>query len=170
MIPITKPLRDEHQSLLPHINQIAEVADLIGEAPVAAVRQGIEEIYDFLLHDLIPHAQAEDQVLYPLVDRLLGATGATATMAREHEEIRQLIEALGALRPEIFGTYLPPSQARALRRVLYGLYAVVKIHFAKEEAVYLPLLDRKLTADEMLPLVAAMETVAEASRRHLVLS
>jgi len=40
------------------------------------------------------------------------------------------------------------SQQQALRRVLYGLYAVVTVHFAKEEEVYLPILDARLTREE----------------------
>jgi iron-sulfur cluster repair protein YtfE (RIC family) len=167
MIPVTQPLRDEHKMLLPHVDQIAEVADWIGEAPVAAVRQKIEEICDFLLHHLIPHAQAEDEVLYPLIDSLMGTGSATATMSREHEEIHQLVEELCALRSEIFGTYLPPSLAKGLRRVMYGLYALVKVHFVKEEEVYLPLLEQELTEEEGTRLFATMERAAEDARRHL---
>ena len=167
MILVTQPLRDEHQALLPHINQLAEIADLIGESPVAAVRQGIEDICDFLLRDLIPHAQAEDEILYPIVGMIIGAPAATATMCREHEEIRRLSEELSVLRQEIFGTYLPPSMARTLRRVMYGLYALVKIHLVKEEEIYLPLLDKKLTVEEASRLFKAMEKAAEDARRHL---
>lgn len=168
MVLVTQPLRDEHQALLPHLNQIGEVADLIGEAPVAAVRQGIEEICDFLLRDLVPHAQAEEQILYPVVASIMGAPEATATMCREHEEIRRLIEELTMLRSEVFGTYLRPSMAKGLRRVMYGLYAVVKIHFVKEEEIYLPLLDTNLTVEEASRLFRAMEKAAEDARRHLV--
>jgi len=32
--------------------------------------------------------------------------------------------------------------------VLYGLYAIVKLHFAKEEEVYLPILDQRLTPNQ----------------------
>jgi len=35
----------------------------------------------------LPHARAEDEVLYPVVEEILGATGATATMSRDHVEI-----------------------------------------------------------------------------------
>jgi hypothetical protein len=48
--------------------------------------------------------------------------------------------------------------------VLYGLYAVVKIHFAKEEEVYLPILDARLTADEAHQLFEAMGRAAQEAR------
>ena len=31
-----------------------------------------------------------------------------------------------------------------VRRLLYGLYAIVRLHFAKEEEIYLPILDAGL--------------------------
>ena len=64
------------------------------------------------------------------------------------------------------GATLAPLQAKSLRRVLYGLYALVKVHFAKEEEVYLPLLDARLLPDEAGALFAAMETTAQAAKAH----
>ena len=60
------------------------------------------------------------------------------------------------------------AQANALRRVLYGLYALVKVHFAKEEEVYLPLLDARLTPGEAHAMFEAMEAAAkEAKGEHI---
>ena len=39
------------------------------------------------------------------------------------------------------------ADAKALRRLLYGLYALISVHFAKEEEIYVPLLEEALTAD-----------------------
>ena len=52
----------------------------------------------------------------------------------------------------------------ALRRVLYGLYALVKVHFAKEEEVYLPLLDARLAEGEAHAMFEAMEAVAKEAK------
>lgn len=41
-----------------------------------------------------------------------------------------------------------PEKAEALRRVLYGVYALTLVHFTKEEEVYLPILDERMTAEE----------------------
>jgi hypothetical protein len=59
------------------------------------------------------------------------------------------------------------KQANDLRRVLYGLYGIVKLHFAKEEEVYLPLLDTRLTPEEAQAMFTAMETAAHAAKAHL---
>jgi len=53
------------------------------------------------------------------------------------------------------------SQLQALRRVLYGLSAIIKVHFAKEEEVYLPILDARLSAAEASQMFEAMEKAAQ---------
>jgi hypothetical protein len=85
-------------------------------------------------------------------------------MSRDHVEVGRLIGELGSLRSGLSGPALDAQQANALRRVLYGLYAVVKVHFDKEEEVYLPLLDARLTAEEAERLFEAMEQAAKEAK------
>ena len=40
------------------------------------------------------------------------------------------------------------DSGEALRRVLYGLSAIITVHFAKEEEIYLPILDARLAPEE----------------------
>ena len=160
MATVTQPLRDEHKELMPHIESLRVAADAIGRASDEEVRRQLDTAYDFLAHHLIPHALAEDRALYPVVDRVLGAPGATATMSRDHVEVGRLTEELRALREEAGARGIDEARSMALRRVLYGLYALVHVHFAKEEEVYLPLLDAKLPADEARAMFEAMERAA----------
>ena len=94
----------------------------------------------------------------------MGAQEATATMSRDHMEIGRLAEELGALRSSLEGESLDASQEQALRRVLYGLSALVAVHFAKEEGVYLPLLDTRLTPIEAQHLFEMMERAAQEAK------
>jgi iron-sulfur cluster repair protein YtfE (RIC family) len=160
----TQPLRDEHKELLPHIESLRTAADAIGSAPTETVRQHVDEAYDFLVHHLVPHAQAEERALYPVVGRVMGAPEATSTMSRDHVEVGRLTEALASLRGQLTGETIGESEARSLRRVLYGLYALVTVHFAKEEEVYLPLLDARLAPREAQEMFAAMEAAAAEAK------
>ena len=67
---------------------------------------------------------------------------------------------------QLAGAPLSNEHMKALRRVLYGLYALVGVHFAKEEEIYLPLLDAQLTADEAQRMFAAMDVAAHAAMHH----
>lgn len=55
----------------------------------------------------------------------------------------------------------------ALRRILYGLYAIIKLHPAKEEEIYLPLLEARLYLEEADHLVEATESTAAEAKDSL---
>ncbi len=168
MTTLTQPLREEHKELLPHIESLKAAGDAVSELDGTDLRSTVDEAYAFLVHHLIPHAQAEDKALYRVVQKIMGAAEATGTMSRDHVEVGRLTAELGALRAQLGADPLAPAQANALRRVLYGLYALVKVHFAKEEEVYLPLLDARLTQDEAQDMFEAMEAAAiEAKGLHV---
>ena len=160
MKTLTQPLRDEHKELVPHIERILEVANSLPEASLEQIRDGVGEVYEFLAYHLIPHAQAEDAALYPAVQKVLGSPDATKTMSRDHVEVGRYIEELAELQRDIF-----PRNFKSLQRVLYGLYALVKVHFAKEEEVYLPILEERLSLEEVNEMFETMEAAAGQAKQ-----
>ncbi len=164
MNTLTQPLRDEHKELFPAVDRIRQTAASIGEAPVVEVRQGVEEVYNFFAYHLKPHAEAEEAALYPVVQKVLGSPDATKTMSRDHVEISRYIEELASLKKNLTSAALTSAQIQSLRRVLYGVYALVKVHFAKEEEVYLPILDQRLTPEAAQEMFEAMEAAAHKAK------
>lgn len=161
---VTEPLREEHRGLLPSIELLRTAADAVGSAPPEELLARVRFAHEFLAGHLIVHATAEDEALYPVVDELLGAP-VTATMRRDHVEVARLTAELTELAGRLDVSGPSEADARELRRVLYGLYAVVRLHFAKEEEVYLPLLDERLDTRDAGMVFAGMEQAAEAARR-----
>lgn len=145
MSVLTEHLKHEHSNLLPHIESLRIAADAVGEVPVPILCELTEEALAFLVRELIPHAEIESKILYRAVDRALGADDATATMRRDHVEVGRYAEELSTLHGAVLAANdLSDEHARDLRRVLYGLYAVLILHFAKEEEVYAPVLAARL--------------------------
>jgi iron-sulfur cluster repair protein YtfE (RIC family) len=169
MAILTKPLRDEHKELYPYVEILRQAADEVNESLTTRAHDTIEESYNFLTIKLFPHSQAEEKALYPLVQKIMGSPQATATMSRDHLEVAHLTEELGALRVHRSQLSITSIQAKALRRVLYGLYALLKLHFAKEEEIYLPMLDDKLTADEAHRLFDDMDAAYREAKESLAL-
>ena len=167
MNTLTQPLRDEHKELFPSVDRIRFVAETIGEMPVSDIRRGVEEVYDFLADHLKPHAEAEDAALYPVVQRLLGSPDATKTMSRDHVEVGRYIEELATLKNGLTGDALTSEQVAALRRVLFGVYALLKVHFAKEEEVYLPILEQRLTPESAQEMFEQMEAAAYRAKHSV---
>lgn len=157
---VTQPLRDEHRELLPRVETLraaAEAAESSGEG----LEEKLDEALAFLEGQLIPHAEAEDAELYPKVEQVMQAPGATRTMHRDHVEVVALTRDLTRLRSSLTDA-ATAEQRRALQRALYGLYAVVRLHFAKEEEVYLPALDAGMSPEDASEMFRAMHEAAES--------
>jgi hemerythrin-like domain-containing protein len=158
-----QPLRDEHRELLPHIEAIRLVADDVGTVPADALHAEIARVSVFLSDHLIPHAKAEEAVLYPEVEHAMTAPGATATMSRDHVEVVALAGELAEINDRLKDDS-PPSVVADARRVLYGLYALVRLHFTEEEEIFVPALEEALDADQAQAMFTRMEAAAAAAR------
>lgn len=149
MSKLTEHIHTEHENLKPHIESVRIAADAVGEVPPAILRELTDSVLGFLLRELVPHAHQEDEVLYTAVEQLTGAPGSTTTMTLDHVEIARLVDELGGIHATLVAEHnLDASTERELRRVLYGIYAIARLHFAKEEEVYSRLLDMRLSPDE----------------------
>ena len=160
-------LIDEHKELLPHIEELRIVADSVGDFPPRLLLRGVDKLYDILINQLIPHAQAEEETLYPAVAKILGTPQATATMSRDHAEVSELTGRLRVLRPQICTSGFDADKTKELRRLLYGLYTLLKLHFAKEEELYLPMLDTSLGEIEAHELFHKLTEISRGETSHL---
>ncbi len=168
MTTLTQPLKEEHKELYPELETLRLAGDAMKEAVTASDRKKIDKAPTFLIHRLLPHAQAEEKALYPVVQKLMGSSSATATMSQDHMEVRRLTDELASFRLQIQDAVLTAEQVNSFRRVLYGLYTLVKVHFSKDEEVYLPLLDSQLKPKEAEIMFAAMEQAARQAKSHLL--
>ena len=128
----TEPFRREHEALLEHINQLAQAAremPRLSEEERDLLRG---QILHFLRGTLVPHAKAEEDILYPEWAGLVGFAAAAVPMVHDHEAIVARIERLEAA---------DISDLDTLQELLYGLYALISVHFRKEEDLQLPAFD-----------------------------
>ncbi len=70
----------------------------------------------------------------------LGSREATATMSRTHAEIQRLSERIGThIALANAHNEIRPDQVADLRACLYGLHALLRLHFLQEEESYFTL-------------------------------
>ena len=129
----------EHLVLRPDVDRLIVAADRIGSAPPRESFLEVSEVHRFLVDDILPHEAAEDAELYPVLARVLGGSDPTGSMTRSHAEIAHLTRRLGRLLGDIDGTALAGEDAIDARRLLYGLHAVLSLHFSQEDEGYLSL-------------------------------
>jgi heavy metal translocating P-type ATPase len=131
----------EHEELRTALGGIREAADHLAHCSLTA-RPALDEVravYRFLRDELLPHERAEDERLYPRLAAPLGSHEATATMSRTHAEIERLTDRVGTHLRLAGRQGLGPGQLDDLVATLYGLYAVLRLHFAQEEENYFTL-------------------------------
>ncbi len=134
----------EHKVLRPDVEAVRVAADAIGVSPVESALRQAREVYEVLSVRVVPHELAEDAQLYPVLARALGGTDPTGTMSRAHVEIAHQSRRLGRLLQEM-GEAPDPEDLLELRQLLYGLHAILRLHFAQEEESYLSLADPQQT-------------------------
>ena len=124
-------LRAEHEAVLPLIEKIRSSAD--GLSTTGSDLAPVRGLLDRLEDELLPHERADEELLVPLVDRVLGGTDATVAMSRTHAEIEHQVRKLRRLLVGLDSDTTQPEDIVELRRLLYGLYAVLRLHNAQEE-------------------------------------
>jgi heavy metal translocating P-type ATPase len=130
-VATARRLRAEHDAVLPLIEQIRSSADRLSTRSCDLAP--VHTLLDRLEGELLPHERADEELLVPLVDRALGGTDATAAMSRTHAEIEHQVTKLRRLLVGLDETTTQPEDVVELRRLLYGLYAVLRLHNAQEE-------------------------------------
>lgn len=128
----TEPFRREHEALLEHIDHLAQAAREMPGLSEEERELLRGRILHFLRGTLLPHAKAEEDVLYPEWAGLVGFADAAVPMVHDHEAIVARIERLEAA---------DISDVDTLQEMLYGLYALISVHFRKEEDLQLPAFD-----------------------------
>lgn len=124
----------EHDRMRDDLSILREAAHQISAGRRDVALQTLQTADDFLRDTLLPHEDAEDAALYPALAGPLGGPEATATMSRMHGEIHRLAQRLRSHRDmaEAAGA-VTDDQADDLLACLYGLYALLCLHFVQEE-------------------------------------
>jgi Hemerythrin HHE cation binding domain len=148
--------REQEARLLQHVDAIPAIADAIGVVETAQLRTRIDELWTFTAEVLGPHMDATERVLYGELERLLQNRHSMTPMRREHAEIRDLIGQLGRRRADLDAGRFGMGDAVALRRILFRLYGLLKVHLA-EERLYVGVIQHGLSPDAEAALAAALE-------------
>jgi len=154
---VTTTGHEHHERIVTMLDGLPALADMLDERPrPPRFDERFTSVYGFITGTLVPHMAVVEETLYPELDRLMQRRHSMAQMRLEHGEIRGLIERLGTFSEAIRADALGPAGSIGLRRVLYRLYAMLKVHIAEEEE-YLRVLELSLTDEEQTELGRGLE-------------
>ncbi|MDA2891235.1 hemerythrin domain-containing protein [Mycolicibacterium sp. BiH015] len=132
----------EHDELRDSLVEIRNCADKLADGADEAALQSLSRAYELLAQRILPHERAEETELYPALAAPLHSGEATATMSRTHAEIQRLSDRIGEhLRLAQAAGGIQDDQVDDLLACLYGLYALLRLHFIQEEESYFSLAD-----------------------------
>jgi iron-sulfur cluster repair protein YtfE (RIC family) len=153
---LPKVAHEHHELLLRHVNEMPAIADLLLTADSDEVRRNVDGLSGFLTGTLVPHVEAAERTLYPELERMFQNRHSMSPMRREHAEVRRLVADFASLTEQIDASPITVRMKLALRRVMFQLYALLKIHLAEEEA-YLRIVDHGVTTEVADVLAAALD-------------
>ncbi len=133
---VAERFRAEHREFGPELQRIRSAADRLGTMTPEETRTQLEAVRWFIVERLPQHETEEEAAVYPIVAKLMGGEDPMASMARAHIEIDHLARVFQTLLDELAPEGPDPDDLMDLRRVLYGLHAILRLHFAQEEEAY----------------------------------
>ena len=128
--------RAEHREFRPWLQRIRTTADRLDTFEPREALGELEQIRWFLQERLVQHEREEEAAVYPVVAQLMGGEDPMGTMERAHMEIEHLTRVYAHLLEGLPSAGPTVEDLVDLRRVLYGLHAILRLHFTQEEEVY----------------------------------
>lgn len=129
-------LQEEHARLLPVIDRLRWLADRADELPASTIREELASLSTSLQDQILPHESTDDATLYPRVARLIGGQDPMASMSSTHREIYRLSRTVDRLATKMPSEKRDKASMQEMRRTLYALDAILRLHFAQEEEIY----------------------------------
>lgn len=128
-------LADAHRRLSTRVEELAVLAGVIDQLAPADAKRELERTRRMLEDELLPHEAEEQREAYPVIEEVL-EEDPTGPLIATHHEIQRLARLFGRLVDRLPEEGPGADDLRDLRRVLYGLHAVLVLHFAQEEEFY----------------------------------
>lgn len=156
MLSLPQTAHRHDEAIMSHVDRLPALADMVADGATERFRELFDEQYAFITGQLLPHVETVERTLYPELERIMQCCHSMLPMRREHEELARLIGSLGRYRTELHDGRLGTAEQTGLRRALYRMHAILKVHLAEED-LYVGVLDHNLSPEETSALARAMD-------------
>jgi hypothetical protein len=129
-------LLEAHRQMAPDLARLRQLADALDGLDPAEARRQLEAVRRFLVETIVPHELEEDRVVYPQLAAALESEDATAALHHTHVEIFHLVRLFARAVADLDPDGPSAEDWPDLRRLLYGLDAILRLHWAQEEEFY----------------------------------
>lgn len=132
---VAAQLQGQHHALQPLLERLGGLAMQLPQLEPDAQRAALQALEEALVRDLLPHEHSEEMEVYPEMASLLGGDDPLAALSRSHQEIFRCARRLSR---QIMALPADPDTRTVmeLQRTLYGLDAILRLHFAQEDELF----------------------------------
>lgn len=134
-------LEAEHAELRPLIAGLQRTADALDGMDPPTIKASVEGLVDQLEAKLLAHEHEEETRIYPMLSKAMGDGDPMAVLSGAHREIFHLVRLLRRQTSALAEDGADPDDLRDIRRVLYGLHAILELHMDQEEEIYQTIAD-----------------------------
>lgn len=134
-------LEEEHKVIRPLFDRIESTARALELHPEKSIRQELNVIAESLRANLLPHETEDEQRLYPQLSKLLAGDDPMSAMSRSHREIFHLARLYIRIVQDLPAENIPEFELNELRRLLFSLSAILRLHFTQEEEIFQSVID-----------------------------
>lgn len=126
----------EHGALTAVLDRMRSVADRLGEAGDQPAARDELTALDQALQEVLEHERRDESRLHPEIAVMMGGSDPMAAISRTHREIAHLARRFSRIVAELPVGTPDPEDIGELRRILYVLEAILRLHFAQEDEIY----------------------------------
>lgn len=129
-------LQHEHVELGQYLDQIRTLAATLPQLDPGKMKSELAAVVQLLAENILPHERDDDWNLYPGIARRLGGEDPLAALSAVHREIFRTARQLDLIVREMHPSGPDSSEIREVQRLLYGLEAILRLHYSQENELF----------------------------------
>ncbi|WOX05604.1 heavy metal translocating P-type ATPase [Microbulbifer pacificus] len=140
-VELADRLRLQHSELQPVLDRLEQACNTLNGGLHLSATNEINAVSRVIRDELLPHEREDEEQLYPTLAAMVRGFDPMGAMSHTHREIFRLARRFEQLADDLAGVQPDELQLQELRRLLFSLIAIVRLHFAQEEELYFTLSD-----------------------------
>jgi hypothetical protein len=149
-------VHEHHERIMTTVDTLPTLGDaLMKDAPADLVPR-FAETDAFFSGVLLAHLDAAERAIYPELERMMQNRHSMTPMRHEHQQVRGLVADFHKMAAQLTEPNHSLARKLSLRRVIFRLYALLKVHLVEEE-LYVGIVNKGVTADVADVLAAGLD-------------
>jgi hemerythrin-like domain-containing protein len=159
-----EPLRYLRDQLHAGLTTLQVAASAVDTAEPRMAMKALEAAMHYLQSEFLPMCRAEEAELFRKLDEIAGRPDSCRVMIAQHTSIIRMAGDLAQANDAAKAANDIASYAEYLHPLLYGLYALCRVHLESEDEAYLPVIAAAMTDFEVEDMVQQMQRMADEPR------